>query len=416
MTKQKTRSSVSNESLSRRKTEVNTKKHNNNTENNDDAHSNGHNQLSKLHLFFSTLKHHLITPTTSQQITENNNDHRNICDSNKHGFFKSTKLKFALFVESLFPTKYQLSEKRLQNRMKMCILAVCLMWASSLKVAVYIATHAVHVPSIHMMYGSCKAAVKVVLDERRKYATCVDTQLDQCQTDLDRSIATEISRINVSSTLNTVLVSDVEATFNACISDYTAVRFSLQAWVDVGQSIPMDNNTCSRQEQDEVLGVVGDINLLRAETISLTNKYGHDSESTVRRMATYTKARMTYDRNYLNTHTSQSRKIVQSYLTKLAAEFPDISLNFDKVYGDLLDQTLAVIPCVSPVKNVNCSIGVSAMYDLIADAITAWKEMINKYEDGWVDTKTKYYRYYDNAMRAYDVAAAFFDRKFTIHL
>ena len=107
--------------------------------------------------------------------------------SERKGLFDSMKLKISNFFDSFFPSKQQLHDKRLQNRMKVCVLAIALMWATSLKVAVYISTEAIEVPSAQTLYRSCKSAFEVTVEEQAKYSNCIKVQLDQCKNDFNKS-------------------------------------------------------------------------------------------------------------------------------------------------------------------------------------------------------------------------------------
>ena len=109
--------------------------------------------------------------------------------------------------------------------MKICALAICLMWCSSLKVAVHIASFAIDVPPIQLVYRSCKGAFHVIAHEREAYAHCVDVQLHQCHRNLDLALISEFERVNESAAQNRIIAEQARAANTNCTSKYTPLRY-----------------------------------------------------------------------------------------------------------------------------------------------------------------------------------------------
>ena len=92
------------------------------------------------------------------------------------------------------PTKKQLKDEALWNRMIMCFFAICLMWATSLKVAAEIANAFIATPSAKDVMDTCSNAYDIVNEEREEYLSCVEIQLGQCNINLANDADEEADR------------------------------------------------------------------------------------------------------------------------------------------------------------------------------------------------------------------------------
>lgn len=63
------------------------------------------------------------------------------------------------------------------NRLLYAVIAVALLWISSLSVATSIAATAVQTPSSDHVYGACQYAHRVTNQQKKDYARCVERQL-----------------------------------------------------------------------------------------------------------------------------------------------------------------------------------------------------------------------------------------------
>ncbi len=336
------------------------------------------------------------------------------------------------FLESFLPSKHQIRDAQLQNRMKICILAVCLMWATSLRVAVYISKHAINVPSIYLLYESCKSAFQIAVEEKERYSKCISVQLDQCNSDLHQSAVAEVRRVNVSSMKNTDILHSVRDSYEMCASDYTSLRYSLEGWVNNGQSLPLlesstslsstssttestgnststntNTNTCSAAEQQELMTSIGDMNLIRSEAKALSEEYGLNSQNTVQNIASYARARSEYDREYLDNHTQAMQDVVQSYMNEVSQNMPD--LDVDGIIQELYDNLDNAVSCITP-RNPNkgqCA-NITGVYDLIDDAYMNWVDLTTAWMDHADEIGRRFKQYKDNVDAAYEISSSFY--------
>ena len=316
------------------------------------------------------------------------------------------KQNLSTCMYSFLPSKQQLNDKQLQNRMKLCALAVCLMWAASLKVAVYISSFVVQVPSIHLLYESCRGAWGVTNDEKTTYSHCVNIQLNQCDADLGMSIEEQITNYNVSRDSNENMLSQVKEISIQSLANYTTLRDSLDTWANVGkQPIPINNSTCSPQERDAILNIVGDVNALTSEVMILGEGYSATSQNSVQRIGTYAKLRMTYDQEYLDNHTQEIQESIQEYMKSL--DIPQI--NVDELVSGLFLDIDNLVPCVSPSDEHGVCQFVKGAPEHLAEVWQDYYELVDLFYVTTVNYHLLAIEYIDNVKAAFQVTAAFYN-------
>ena len=295
---------------------------------------------------------------------------------------------------------------RLKNRMLMCALAVCLMWATSLRVAVIVVSFFIEVPPLESVVDSFKSAYQVTLDEKDRFAQCADVQIQQCDDELLEASYKEIKRVNVTTALNQDIVDAARKVQNDCSSAYTSLRYAIEAWVDAGHFLPyMDNSTCSAEDLSRLTSSVGDISEVRSEALSVSLGYSADSQSTVRRLAEYAELRAAYDAEYINNHTLK----VQGELMAFAGEIEMPALNVDKVFEDIQVDVDSLISCVSPrsVDAGECPTFRGAQ-ERLDDIRTEMERRLEIYEEMIIEWRQKTDEYISNVQAAYDSSVRFY--------
>lgn len=76
------------------------------------------------------------------------------------------------------PSRQQLNDLTLCNRMVMATVAVILLWTSSLGVSLAIVRYALPTPANGAVYTTCSYAYQVSSDERSAYIDCAERQID----------------------------------------------------------------------------------------------------------------------------------------------------------------------------------------------------------------------------------------------
>lgn len=303
-----------------------------------------------------------------------------------------------------------------RNRMLLCLLAVGFNWGTSLRVANYFSMKVIETPPLDLVLGSCRNAYSVTGEERLRYSTCVESQLEQCDAMLDRSIQKEDQRVMLISKQNEDVVQNIVNTATSCSEAYTTLRLSLDGWTANGGEIPLlspDSSFCSAEDQalfnKTLLGTQNMI-ALQTEAIGIADAYGEESSSTVKRLAKYAVERAEYDANYIDKKTQQIQDTMINVVDSV--KVPPVSL--DDLFDDLEVSAMDIVACLSLDVNAvmsdgsKCDPNLASMIDNFArDAkwkVNVLKQTLNTY-------KQRVDQYKSNVMKAYEVAKRFYNGK-----
>lgn len=122
------------------------------------------------------------------------------------------------------PTKSQLHDEPLYNRMIMCFFAICLMWATSLKVASSVATSFIETPTASSVYDTCEDTYELIGEEKQEYVQCVEVQLGQCNINLAKAADAEAERIEAAHETNTAIIKAARELQSSCSAAFSGAR------------------------------------------------------------------------------------------------------------------------------------------------------------------------------------------------
>ena len=80
--------------------------------------------------------------------------------------------------------------------MIMCVLAVSLLWATSLHICLAIIGTSIKAPLFSSVYKNCKYAYGVIQEQSGYYADCTERQVSICRDNLDTSYVHETFRVS----------------------------------------------------------------------------------------------------------------------------------------------------------------------------------------------------------------------------
>ncbi len=311
---------------------------------------------------------------------------------------------------SFFPSKEQRGDKRLLNRMKICALAITLMWASSLRTAAFIASFAIDVPESALVFDSCTSAIQVSMDERTKFSHCADVQASQCEQDLDASIHLEELRVEQASQWNTDIVAHGESLNNECASDYMTVRGALEGWVNgvpEGQTLPVDNRECTLEETETMLSLLIDVERVKAEAVAISADFAEESQLVVANMIEYAQLRMAYDRNYLYNHTNVTLK---EYFDIMKIPSFDGVTEFMEEYVENFE---IIFNCTGFDRTAVCPLYPFNMFDLLdqmkADVFKNLQDYIEVLEGDYKVLEERLQTYMKRIDKAFEVVESFYN-------
>lgn len=324
-----------------------------------------------------------------------------------------------------------------RNRMVICLFAIAANWGTTLSIAKQLASRVISSPSLDFVTAACEDAYNITRDERLRHTECVESQLNQCNTRLDKSITREDDRVKVASSQNEDVVQKIEEVAINCSKSYTTLRLLLEDWTAAGGEIPMrisdDSSSepvCSEEDQEQfnrtMLGTQNTI-AMQTEALQVATEYSDESTTTVSRLATavtdvdnersslstYIDERVDYDINYIDRKTTTIQDGLYDLLESLdPADIPPI--NISDIIREFEINSKDIMACVSldvnatMVNGTKCRPNLAALVDgFVKNA--KWK--VSFLTQTLYDCRDKMEEYKQNAADAFTVAKTFYDGK-----
>ena len=282
------------------------------------------------------------------------------------------------------------------------------MWATSLKVAVFVASFFIDVPPFEFILKSCQAAYDISREEKKHYDDCVDMQLDRCNKDLIKRTYNLASKTDILAARNEKIVKKAKNTQSSCSSAYNSLRYSLESWTSTGRRVPLMNTTCEDEERTELTSMVGDLSSVRSEAFSLSTQYSDESQIIVTKLSGYAEARATYDVDYIGNHTHVVQDKLYKYAKGIDVPLMDMTGMFDEISADVD----SLMSCVS-LRNVNY--GSCPYFEGAQELLADIRERVDTRLDIYVNELQAFYaavdQYTSNVYDAYKISKKFFDGK-----
>ena len=219
------------------------------------------------------------------------------------------------------------------------------MWATSLKVAVFISSACVEVPDFSQILSSIRGAHAIAKREKEIHSSCVESQLDRCNHNFQSRALSEVTRCNLMERMNARVIAEAEKLQSACFASYSQLHRSLENWVDGDSSISYQEGTasCKTSDRDKLSVLVGDLSAVRSEAYSISEDYSEENQHTVFRIIEYAEARSLYDQQYVENLTSIVGLVVNDFLTAIDVPLLDTS----SAFSDLSVDTDNLVSCIS---------------------------------------------------------------------
>lgn len=191
------------------------------------------------------------------------------------------------------------------HRVLIIVMAVSLLWATSLSTARYFTAQYVTAPPIERVYFECDRAYNEVQSQRESHVSCVSRQTAQCEARLDREMERETSRSRREAEFNRQLVKEAGVLGQKCSASQLQTLRSLQTLQEAGVILAWDDRACSAAEHDEARAIVGDIGEAKAKALDVATQYAHGAETMQMLALLGLDERAQYDLNYLDTKRQQ---------------------------------------------------------------------------------------------------------------
>lgn len=290
----------------------------------------------------------------------------------------------------------------LRNRMKLCAFSICLMWASSLRTATYISSFVIDIPRARMLFKSCKASIQIILEEEDRFSSCTNLQMTQCEQELETTIRLEKQRVDTLSNQNTAVVVSVKTLVSNCSNDFTLLKRSLEELVALSKPLPINNDTCSSQDEEIMMSTVFDVNILRSEALAASMRYSRDSRNKMQNVVEYAKVRTAYDAEYSQKYMDMVSYEVKKYISLTPIPYHamrDELVKLEKHIDNLLScTTLSQYVCEFP----SLEFGLSEMWDEYKfETSVKWVELEDYWSSGCAELILRSTDFAEKAFSAY---------------
>mmetsp|Transcript_20709 Transcript_20709/g.26936 ORF Transcript_20709/g.26936 Transcript_20709/m.26936 type:complete len:991 (+) Transcript_20709:124-3096(+) len=328
------------------------------------------------------------------------------------------------------PSRQQLNDLTLCNRMVMATVAVILLWTSSLGVSLAIVRYALPTPSNAAVYSTCSYAFEVSSEERSAYIDCAERQVDLCDEIFEETSADILAVALENGEYNSDLLTKAKAHQASCATSTTTVQASLGVWQDGGlrNEVEYDSTVCDDDDLAncevgcslddsfkgnstctcaDVATMINDISAARSEAYTQSTGYSSYSQSVVSSLATYANDRARYDAEYLANHTEGTKETILEALAEVTGPLADA---FNQSFADLLPNLDELIACVSMRDSVNytaCDVeAVRERFQEIADQLAS---QLSQARDAFSEYEIEASNYVSNIDISIDNMASFYD-------
>ena len=236
------------------------------------------------------------------------------------------------------------------NRLLLCSVAVCLLWATSLQICMGIVGVNINVPLLSSVTESCEFALHKVNQQREQYKQCAEIQLLNCHKQLDRSYTAERSRVDATERQNELFRVQVDHIVANCTTSYQMAIQAINAWTAANphptkqELVPYYFSNCSVPHRSQVQSLIGTSSAAvtsKNTVIRQSEQYSKSVDDTVFRLVDYTDSLSAYNNEYIHNKTSRLKLLSEKILLDISApRIASLGASFDPV-RNLLDQLLA---------------------------------------------------------------------------
>ena len=295
------------------------------------------------------------------------------------------------------PTITTTPRSRLWNRIVLVILAMALLWGTSLNTAVFFMEYFVRIPAATFPIKVCQTAAREIQGQATTYRQCAARQLARCDVDLDDAAAKERARAQWAQQQNVARLNEAEALVGNCGSAVLAAQAALTAWIKLSSpfaEVPYvaDPGQCPADARLRTQALLGDSSGRKTQVMASSAQYSKESKNTVARLAEYTVALNDYNAAYLANKTQGLRLNALDLVTGING------LNLGSMnasFADLRRSAATLMACVAPAApdpTTPCTaLARSArrrLEDMVADMQALFQDAaagFQAYKDNWYE-------------------------------
>eukprot|EP00316_Scyphosphaera_apsteinii_P000464 CAMPEP_0119344384 /NCGR_PEP_ID=MMETSP1333-20130426/106945_1 /TAXON_ID=418940 /ORGANISM="Scyphosphaera apsteinii, Strain RCC1455" /LENGTH=975 /DNA_ID=CAMNT_0007356823 /DNA_START=14 /DNA_END=2942 /DNA_ORIENTATION=- len=193
--------------------------------------------------------------------------------------------------------------KSLIFRSLICILAVGLLWSTSLSVARHICQQTVVLPPFSLVRDECVRTYNEVRQQQRQHISCAKRQLRQCDHALGASATKELLRTQRQRAANEHVLDRSEELAQSCADLRLSVLDRMDEMQRVGVRLVWDDESCNAEQISEVQSLVGGSGKERDRALGLASQFVHTTNAQQSEVLRAIRMRHEYDVHYIQQKT-----------------------------------------------------------------------------------------------------------------
>jgi len=279
----------------------------------------------------------------------------------------------------------------LSERILACCMALILLWFTSLRVSVSIASHYLGLVSVQTIASTVSKNTVFVEDERKKYAKCIKRELNECLNGLEGDVAEESGRVQSVKERNRALVQDRKDRLGSCMALKGQVRKVMLEWIDesVTNTITFNQNATS-MEVDGVHALIGREETLQkskaTQASTLSSSFVDKTSARIHRLTDHIEVLRAYNIRYIDNKTEELQSVSAVVETMLEEASDSVLINvnvslsqltetMNDVFEDIHVHLAGVYGEIKEGMDANLNIARTTLSEMDAVTRSLWTEM-----------------------------------------
>lgn len=317
-------------------------------------------------------------------------------------------------VPCLAESSYSWIYGTIAHRVYLCIFSICMLWMTTLEVAIGIVGQFFSSPRFSDVHSSCELAYEEVTSQRLKYELCVDRGMAVCNEDLWMAHAAEKKRSDELIDKNANYLNSVRLNNTNCRNELDMSILVLKEWSIAGgaNTVPYLQR-CSDDNLAWVQTELNDASEIKSSGMSELRTYVAGADETLLRVTEYSLKLDHYNHMFVKNRTEGIRQATDRVRSESAAAAASALTTVNDQINALLRSSEQLVACIglsdtSLTLRKKCVSG-KGLYDMYLDLISMMEIQKIVVEDQILSFNELLEEYANNVDTAISAANNFYD-------
>ena len=299
-------------------------------------------------------------------------------------------------------------------RAGLCIVALGLLWLSTLRIAVAIVGYVVFMPTLSDVHSTCSYSYDQATDQRNKYHRCASMQINVCNSQLDETFQQESRRSSDQFTVNAEMLSQASQGNSDIAEGITRFRSLVETWaVGTESRIISLSPECSQDEQLHSQSSQAGVATTEAALLSTIGGYAQLIDQRIGSLSAYSAELDAYNRHYVKNktkllHSDELRALSSVQVKTLPLSVANISVAFSSITA-ATNRLITCIGLANNTKNRAQCAGGKGIYDMYLDIEMSMQMQRSIFEDQISEYRRVLTNYVSDVETALAQADRFYD-------